>query len=75
MPTQTFNTLGNDMMSKYNFLLQPIRDLTKNWDIDVATQLEEYLNEVKNDDKMCFILNLIDIKITRSLSNESVYIN
>ncbi|XP_031572907.1 condensin-2 complex subunit H2-like [Actinia tenebrosa] len=47
MPTQTINSLGNDMLSKYNFLLQPIRDLTKNWDIDVAAQLEEYLNEIE----------------------------
>ena len=34
------------MESRFAFLLQPIRDLTKNWDVDVASQLEEYLTEV-----------------------------
>ena len=27
-------------------LLQPIRDLCKNWDIDIATHLHDYLEEV-----------------------------
>ena len=33
--------------SRYSFLLKPIRDLTKNWDVDIASHLEEYLEEVK----------------------------
>ncbi|NWR39323.1 CNDH2 protein, partial [Tachuris rubrigastra] len=32
--------------SRFQHLLQPIRDLTKNWEVDVATQLEEYLEEL-----------------------------
>ena len=32
--------------TRFAHLLQPIKDLTKNWDIDVASQLEEYLSEV-----------------------------
>lgn len=28
---------------RYRHLLQPIRDLAANWDIDVASELEEYL--------------------------------
>ena len=32
--------------SRFAHLLQPIRDLTKNWDIDVAAHLEDYLSEV-----------------------------
>ena len=47
MPSQTGSSNSNDLASKYSHLLQPIRDLTKNWDIDVAAQLEEYLAEVR----------------------------
>lgn len=32
--------------SRFQHLLQPIRDLTKNWEVDVAAQLGEYLEEV-----------------------------
>ncbi len=33
--------------ARFYHLLQPIRDLTKNWDVDIASQLEEYLEEVR----------------------------
>ncbi|XP_053718520.1 condensin-2 complex subunit H2 isoform X1 [Synchiropus splendidus] len=36
--------------SRFAHLLQPIRDLTKNWDIDVASELNDYLEEL---DEMC----------------------
>uniref|UniRef100_A0A3Q2PD94 Condensin-2 complex subunit H2 n=1 Tax=Fundulus heteroclitus TaxID=8078 RepID=A0A3Q2PD94_FUNHE len=32
--------------SRYAHLLQPIRELTKNWEIDVASELNDYLEEV-----------------------------
>ncbi|XP_066040622.1 condensin-2 complex subunit H2 [Chamaea fasciata] len=32
--------------SRFLHLLQPIRDLTKNWEVDVAAQLGEYLEEL-----------------------------
>jgi len=35
-----------EVESRFLHLLQPIRDLTKNWEVDVATQLGEYLEEV-----------------------------
>ena len=38
---------NHDLHSRFGHLLQPIRDLTKNWDVDVASQLEEYLEEVR----------------------------
>ena len=44
MPSLTQD--GGDIASRFTHLLQPIRDLTKNWDVDVAAQLEEYLAEV-----------------------------
>lgn len=36
-----------DIKARFGHLLQPIRDLTKNWDIDVASELEDYLSEVR----------------------------
>jgi len=29
--------------SRFAHLLQPIRDLAANWDVDLASELEEYL--------------------------------
>lgn len=46
MPSQEARSDSSDVTSRYSHLLQPIRDLTKNWDVDVAAQLEEYLAEV-----------------------------
>ena len=37
---------AQELHSRFTHLLQPIRDLTKNWDVDVASQLEEYLEQV-----------------------------
>lgn len=34
--------------NRYFYLLQPIRDLAANWDIDIASELEEYLDELEN---------------------------
>ncbi|KAH1164691.1 hypothetical protein KIL84_008137 [Mauremys mutica] len=39
-----------DVESCFLHLLQPIRDLTKNWEVDVAAQLGEYLEEL---DQIC----------------------
>ncbi|XP_023206254.1 condensin-2 complex subunit H2 isoform X2 [Xiphophorus maculatus] len=36
--------------SRYAHLLQPIRELTRNWEIDVASELNDYLEEL---DEMC----------------------
>lgn len=36
--------------TRYGHLLQPLRDLTKNWDIDLASQLGEYLDEVRTNE-------------------------
>ncbi|XP_061570885.1 condensin-2 complex subunit H2 [Cololabis saira] len=33
--------------SRYAHLLQPIRELTKNWEIDVASELNDYLEELE----------------------------
>lgn len=33
--------------NRFSYLLQPIRDLAANWDIDIAAELEEYLEELE----------------------------
>ncbi len=33
----------DDSVSKYAHLLQPIRDLASNWDVNIADELEDYL--------------------------------
>lgn len=39
-----------DVEARFTHLLQPIRDLTKNWEVDVAAHLGEYLEEL---DQIC----------------------
>lgn len=34
--------------NRFSYLLQPIRDLAANWDINIAGELEEYLEELEN---------------------------
>lgn len=36
-----------DLETRFSQLLQPIRDLTKNWDVNLAEQLEDYLTELE----------------------------
>nr|XP_039258785.1 condensin-2 complex subunit H2-like [Styela clava] len=43
--------LSEDLQKKYGFLLQPIKDITKNWEIDLTHVLEEYMEELE---KMTF---------------------
>ena len=40
---------SQDSESRFSHLLQPIRDLTKNWEVDIANHLERYLDEVNFD--------------------------
>ncbi len=37
---------SGELETRFAMLLEPIRDLAKNWDIDVAHHLEDYLEEV-----------------------------
>ena len=36
-----------ELQNRYADLLKPIKDLTRNWNVDVASQLEEYIEEVR----------------------------
>lgn len=51
------SNVQDDLESRFANLLQPIRDLTKNWDVDIASSLEDYLEEVENH-----IVNLVSLK-------------
>lgn len=35
-----------DLEARFSQILQPIRDLTRNWDVDIAHYLEEYLEDL-----------------------------
>ena len=37
---------AREISSRFSHLLKPIRDLTENWAVDVASQLELYMEEV-----------------------------
>ncbi|EDQ87744.1 uncharacterized protein MONBRDRAFT_26851 [Monosiga brevicollis MX1] len=39
---------GAPVESRFQHLLQPIRDIADNWNIDIARELEEYLGEIEN---------------------------
>ncbi|XP_041366568.1 condensin-2 complex subunit H2-like [Gigantopelta aegis] len=42
------NSSKSDAEQRFAHLLQPIRDLSKNWDIDIASYLDEYLDELES---------------------------
>ena len=41
-------TDSNEREQRFSELIQPIRDLAVNWDIDIASSLEEYLDELES---------------------------
>ena len=45
--------------SRFSYLLEPIRDLTKNWEVDVAGQLDDYLSEVSSSTPAQWFINNI----------------
>ncbi|XP_077356137.1 condensin-2 complex subunit H2 isoform X2 [Festucalex cinctus] len=40
--------------SRFAYLMQPIREITKNWDVNVAAELDDYLEEL---DQICISLD------------------
>uniref|UniRef100_UPI00398EAC9A condensin-2 complex subunit H2 isoform X1 n=2 Tax=Pristiophorus japonicus TaxID=55135 RepID=UPI00398EAC9A len=58
-----------DVESRFTHLLQPIRELTKNWEIDVAAQLGEYLEEL---DQIC--ISFDDGKTTMNFAEAALLI-
>ena len=58
-PTMPASSQQSGPDSRFQHLLQPIRDLTKNWNVDIASQLDEYLAEV-----CVFLLNKLNVDYT-----------
>uniref|UniRef100_A0A915NYK8 Condensin II complex subunit H2 N-terminal domain-containing protein n=1 Tax=Meloidogyne floridensis TaxID=298350 RepID=A0A915NYK8_9BILA len=48
MTTEIFDFDGAG--ERYKFLLQPVKDLATNWDVDIAKTLEDYIQKVVEDD-------------------------
>eukprot|EP00752_Nemacystus_decipiens_P010040 g8953.t1 len=42
------NPADSDREERYKHLLQPIRDLAQNWDVDIASSLEDYLEDLED---------------------------
>ncbi|CAL1534734.1 unnamed protein product [Lymnaea stagnalis] len=45
--SQTLSSSQGSLEERYSNILQPIRDLAKNWDVDIAHSLEEYLEDLE----------------------------
>ncbi|XP_064119386.1 condensin-2 complex subunit H2-like [Macrobrachium nipponense] len=46
MPRGPQSSPTQDLEARFSVFLNPIRDLTKNWEVDIAKYLEEYLEEL-----------------------------
>lgn len=44
MATEVFDFEGAG--ERYKFLLQPVKDLASNWDLDIAKTLEDYIRKL-----------------------------
>ncbi|KAG0716131.1 Condensin-2 complex subunit H2 [Chionoecetes opilio] len=44
--SQSHPPLSQELDARFSVFLNPIRDLTKNWEVDIAKYLEEYLEEL-----------------------------
>jgi hypothetical protein len=49
MATENFDFDGAG--ERYKFLLQPVKDLASNWDLDITKTLEDYIRKVVEDDE------------------------
>uniref|UniRef100_T1JP48 Condensin-2 complex subunit H2 n=1 Tax=Strigamia maritima TaxID=126957 RepID=T1JP48_STRMM len=45
--TSVLSDSDKELETRFAHLLNPIRDLAKNWDVDIASLLEKYLNELE----------------------------
>uniref|UniRef100_A0A1I8B368 Condensin complex subunit 2 n=1 Tax=Meloidogyne hapla TaxID=6305 RepID=A0A1I8B368_MELHA len=54
MATEIFDFDGAG--ERYKFLLQPVKDLASNWDLDIAKTLEDYIRKVVEDDSTAVLV-------------------
>lgn len=45
--------MSGDSDSRFSALINPIRDLAQNWNVNIASTLEEYLDELENIKLSC----------------------
>ncbi|VDM15249.1 unnamed protein product [Wuchereria bancrofti] len=55
----------DELSMRYAFLLQPIRDLQKNWDIDISHLLEEFVERLS-------ILDIFYLLLSKDLTMKSM---
>lgn len=71
MPSQVPNDGSVEVQSRFSYLLKPIRDLFKNWEIDIAAELEEYLHDVSKPRKVVYQENYAG-KIREDKTHEAI---
>ncbi len=52
--------MASEVDDRYAHLLQPIRDLAANWNIDIANELEEYLVREARRLAMCIFSGALE---------------
>ena len=57
----SLSDMDQQTCSCFSYLLEPIRDLTKNWEVDVAGQLDDYLSEVSSSTPAQWFINNINV--------------
>ena len=55
----SLSDMDQQTCSRFAYLLEPIRDLKKNWEVDVAGQLDDYLSEVSSSTPAQWFINNI----------------
>jgi len=55
MATEVFDFEGAG--ERYKFLLQPVKDLAKNWDMDIAKTLEDYIQKVVDENDSAVLVD------------------
>ena len=57
----SLSDMDQQTCSRFSYLLEPIGDLTKNWEVDVAGQLDDYLSEVSSSTPAQWFINNINV--------------
>ena len=69
----SLSDMDQQTCSRFSYLLEPIRDLTKNWEVDVAGQLDDYLSEVSSSTPAQWFINNINVYTYMYIRNHRVW--
>ena len=67
----SLSDMDQQTCSRFAYLLEPIRDLTKNWEVDVAGQLDDYLSEVSSSTPAQWFINNINMYTCTYIGNRN----